>query len=162
MADIPEAPKGLASFPTVKAGFMEKARTIDLLSKRPYLVTDDDTDVNRGGFHFLIVKPGAANIAPNPSNPTKKLLYVGWNITFDLQVRYKNYKDSWSEFEVLRDLVLNKFVFTLDKSLPGVRMVDNVLITAPDPPGQKPPEGTAAWVGQQMVATVMQEIRILE
>jgi hypothetical protein len=151
----------IANFPLVKAGFMAKARTIELLSKKTWQVTDDDTDVNRGATHFLIVKPGAANIGPVPNNPTMKLYYVGWNITFDLQVKYKNYKESWGQFEEIRDLVLNKFVFTLDKNLPGVKNVMNVTITAPDPPGQKPPEGTANWVGQQMVATIMQEIRVL-
>ena len=89
---------------------------------------------------------------------TKKLYRVNWNITFDLQVKYKDFKTSWNEFTALRDAVLNKFVFTMDQSIPGTFGVWNVAITAPDPPGQKPPEGAPTWVGQQLVAIITQQI----
>jgi hypothetical protein len=140
-----------ADYTVLRNGFMTKARTLTNYFVQSWQVTDDEADVNRGAKYYMILRPGAVPIAPFRAN---------WNITIDLQVKYINFKSSWNEFTMLRDAVLNKFVFTMDPSIPGTFGVWDVSITAPDPPGQKPPEGAPAWVGQQMVAILTQQIDV--
>ena len=147
-----------ANYTTIRDGFMTKARTLTQYFVQSWQVTDDEADVNRGAKFYMILRPGAAPITPVAGLETKKIYRINWNITFDLQVKYKDFKTSWNEFTALRDSVLNKFVFTLDQSIPGTFGVWNVAITAPDPPGQKPPEGAPTWVGQQLVAIITQQI----
>lgn len=149
-----------ADYSAVQTGFMTKARTLTQYFKHPWQVTDDDSDANRGANHFLILKPGEVPVNPIPNLPTKKMYRVNWNIIFDMQVRYRNYKDSWNEFSIMRDALLNLFVFTVDKTLPGVNGIWDVIITAPEPPGQKPPEGAPTWIGQQMIAIIEQHIDV--
>ncbi len=147
-----------ADFKAINAGFMTKARTLTEYFKQPFQVTDNDADVNRGAKYYLITRPGAAPIATSPTNPTKKIYYITWGIVFDLQVKYKEYKESWNEFATIRDSILNLYVFTEDKTIPGVKMVKDVMIVAPEPPGQKPPDGVPTWVGQQLICNITQEI----
>jgi hypothetical protein len=149
-----------ADYAAVKNGFITKARTLTDYFTHSWQVTDDDSDANRGGKHFLIVKPGAVPIAPLPNLVTKKIYQVDWNLVFDLQVKYKSYKQAWGEFSGLRDAVLNLFVFTMKKELPGVFGVWNVMITAPEPPGLKMSGGLPTWAGQQCVAIVTQRIDV--
>jgi hypothetical protein len=149
-----------ADYTVLRNGFMTKARTLTNYFVQSWQVTDDEADVNRGAKYYMILRPGAVPIAPVPGLQSKKLFRANWNITFDLQVKYINFKSSWNEFTMLRDAVLNKFVFTMDPSIPGTFGVWDVSITAPDPPGQKPPEGAPAWVGQQMVAILTQQIDV--
>lgn len=156
-----------ADYTVIKNGFIQKARTLKQLNGSAYFVhdyqvTDDDADANRGGKYFLLLKPGAVPISPIPNLVSKKFYKVDWNIVFDLQVRYKSYKESWDEFTLIRDAVLNLFVFTLDKSLPGVLNIWDVSITAPNMPGQKPPESTPVWLGQQMIAIIEQHIDLMK
>ena len=150
-----------ADFSLIKAGFMTKARTLTDYFPHSYQVTDDEADVNRGAVNYMILRPGAVPIATVPGlGNSKKIYEANWNIVFDLQVKYKSFKTAWTDFGTIRDAVLNKFVFTTDPSLPGVLNVWNVSITAPDPPGQKPPAGTPTWIGQQLIAIVTQKIDI--
>lgn len=147
-----------ADYTALRNGFMTKARTLTAYFPQSWQVSDDEADVNRGAKYYMILRPGAVPIAPVLGS--KKIYRANWNITFDLQVKYTNFKNSWNEFTILRDAVLNKFVFTMDPSIPGTFGIWDVSITAPDPPGQKPPEGAPAWVGQQMVAILTQQIDV--
>ena len=149
-----------ADYAAIKTGFMTKARTLTEFFVHPYQVTDDDADVNRGAIYYMICRPGAVPIGYVPRLETKKLYNVNWNIVFDLQHRYKSFKESWQHFADLRDAVLNKFVFTIDKSLPGTIGIWDVTITAPEPPGQKPPEGAPTWIGQTLIAVISQRIDV--
>ena len=150
----------IADYSSIKTGFMTKARTLTDYFVHSWQVTDDDADANRGAKYYMILKPGSIPIAPVPGLQTKKLYKVDWNIVFDLQVKYKNYKTSWDEFTALRDAVLNLFVFNTTKTLPGVAWIWDINITAPEPPGQKPPEATPVWLGQQMIAIITQHIDV--
>lgn len=151
----------VANYTAIRDGFITKARTLTSYFVQSWQVTDDEADVNRGAKYYMILRPGAVPVGPLPGLQTKKMYRVNWNITFDLQVKYTNFKTSWNEFTLLRDAVLNKFAFTVDKSLAGVNGIWDITITAPEPPGQKPPEGAPAWVGQQMTAIITQDINVL-
>lgn len=150
-----------ANYAEIANGFMAKARTLTQYFKHSWQVTDNDADANRGADYYIILKPGSLPVGPVPNAVTKKMYRVEWNIIFDMQLRYKEYKTSWSNFAKMRDDLFNLFVFTIDKSLPGVNGIWDINITAPEPPGQKPPEGAPTWIGQQMIAVVTQDIRIL-
>lgn len=151
----------IADYSSVKAGFMTKARTLTQYFAHSWQVTDDDADANRGAEYYMILKPGSVPVSPmSAALNTKKIYKVDWNIVFDLQVKYKNYKTSWNKFETIRDSVLNLFVFTTDKTLPDVPWIWDITITAPEPPGQKPPEATPVWLGQQMIAIITQQIDV--
>ena len=149
-----------ADYTAIRDGFMTKARTLTAYFPQPYQVTDDEADVNRGAKHYMILRPGAAPIAPVAGLQSKKLFRISWNITFDLQVRYKDFKHSWNEFTDLRDAILNLFVFTMDPSIPGTFGIWDVSLTAPDPPGQKDQNGSPAWLGQQITAVIVQQIDV--
>lgn len=149
-----------ADYALVKNGFMTKARTLTQFFAYDYQVTDNDADANRGAKYFIILKPGSVPIGPVPNMPTKKMYNVAWNIVFDMQLKYKDFKNSWNEFSAMRDAILNLFVFTLDKTLPGVNGIWDITITAPEPPGQRPPEGAPTWIGQTMIAVITQRIDI--
>lgn len=139
-----------------KQAFMTKARTMTDFIKKDYQVTDDDADVNRGAQCYMIFRPGPAPITPFL---TRKILTVEWNLIFDMQVKFKAYKESWTLFENFRTAILNKFVFTNDYLLPGVQNVDNVMILANQSPGQKPPDVPSPnWLGQTMTAVITQQI----
>lgn len=153
-------PSQQANYALIKDGFLSKARTLTQFFTHSWQCTDDDSDANRGGKYFLIVKPGAVPIGTVPGAVTKKIYEVKWNISFDIQVRYKDFKNSWSEFSIMRDAILNLYVFTMDKSLTGVNGIWDIGITAPDVPGQKPPGGAATWIGQSMIAIINQHIDI--
>ena len=149
-----------ADYGAIKNGFIAKAKTLTQFFVHDYQVTDNDADANKGARYFMILKPGAVPITSVPGVVTKKIYNVSWNIVFDLQVKYKSYKESWNEFTALRDAVLNLFVFTMDKSLPGCFGIWDIAITAPDPPGQKPPEGNPTWIGQTLIAIIVQRLDI--
>ncbi len=158
-----------ADYNLIKNGFMMKARTLKKYFQYDYQVTDDETDVNRGGVHWIITRPGAAPITPWPGEKSKKFYQVNWNLVFDMQIKYKNYKTSWNQFGEMRDAVFNLFVFTLDKSLPDptseegalIKGIWDIAITAPDIPGQKPPAGAPTWIGQQLIAIITQRIDLV-
>lgn len=156
-----------ADYEVIKNGFMIKARTLTDHFTYDWQVTDNDADANRGALQFLITQPGAAPITLTPGLATKKIYDVSWNIVFDIQIKYKDYKTSWNKFSALRDAILNLYVFTLDKTLPTdktftafVPGIWDIMITAPEPPGQKPPGGTPTWIGQRLIAVILQRIDI--
>ena len=149
------------NYTAIRDGFMVKARTLNTYFKADWQVTDDEAAVNRGAKYWMILRPGAVPIGPVPGLPaTKKIYNVNWNIVFDLQLQYKSFKESWNDFSTMRDAVLNKFVFTLDKTLPDVKGIWDISITAPEPPGQKPPTGAPTWIGQRMTAVIIQRITV--
>jgi hypothetical protein len=154
----------VVSFPIIKDGFMAKMRTLKRADgTKPYFnnayqVTDDEAAVNRGAKYWIITRPGSAPITPQQ---TKKIYNVAWGIVFDMQIRYKSYKESWDEFGLMRDAILKLFVFTLDKTLPGVKGIWDITISAPDLPGYKPPN-SPTWIGQQMTATITQQINVFK
>lgn len=149
-----------ANYSLIKAGFIAKALTLTQYFKQSWQVTDNDADANRGADYFIILAPGSLPVSSVPNLNTKKLYRVEWNIVFDMQLRYKSYKESWNNFALMRDDIFNLFVFTIDKSLPGVNGIWDITITAPEPPGQKPAEGAAAWIGQQMTAVITQDLDV--
>jgi hypothetical protein len=149
-----------ANYTALRDGFITKAKTLTQYFVQPWQVSDDASNVNRGAKYLMILRPGAVPIAPVPGLQSKKLFRVSWQISFDLQVKYVSFKESWSEFTMLRDAVLNKFVFTMDPSIPGTFGVWNILITAPDPPGQQPETGAPTWLGQTLIATLEQQIDV--
>ena len=147
-----------ANYTLIRDGFITKAKTLTQYFPQPWSVSDDASNVNRGAKFLMILRPGAAPIAPVAGLQSKKLYRISWQISFDLQVKYVSFKESWSEFTDLRDAVLNLFVFTMDQSIPGTFGIWDVSITAPEPPGQAPPEGAPTWLGQTLIATLVQQL----
>lgn len=151
-------------YDVIVQGFMRKMRTLTQYFAHDWQVTDDETNVNRGGVYWVITRPGALPINPWPGVQNSKTVYsVDWNIVFDAQVKYASYKESWPKFAEMRDAIINLYVLRLDKSLPDangnpIKGIWDISITAPDPPGQKPPAGTPTWVGQQLIAVITQRI----
>jgi hypothetical protein len=150
-----------ANFTAIRDGFITKAQTLTQYFPQPWQVSDDAANANRGAKYLMILRPGAAPIAPVAGLQSKKLYRISWNISFDIQVKYSNFKTSWNEFTMLRDAILNLFVFTMDPSIPGTFGIWDVSVTAPDPPGQSPPEGAPTWLGQTLIATLVQQIDLM-
>jgi hypothetical protein len=139
----------------IKSAFMVKARTISPYIVQSWQVTDDDTDANRGADCFMIFRPGSVGLAPQN---TKKIIKVDWTLIFDMQIRYKNYKTSWSLFEEFRTAILNKFVFTDDPFL-DIPFFEDLVIQASEEPGQKPANvASPTWIGQTLRAIITQRI----
>jgi hypothetical protein len=149
-----------ADYTLIRDGFITKARTLTQYFVNSWQVSDDASSVNRGAKYMMILRPGAVPIAPMPGLQSKKIFRVSWQISFDLQVKYVSFKESWNEFTMLRDAVLNKFVFTMDPVIPGTYGIWDVSITAPEPPGQQPPSGAPTWLGQTLIATLVQQIDV--
>lgn len=78
--------------------------------KYTWSVSNNDTNIARGGDYFAILRPGAFPLFQQTN--TGKIKDYDWNIVFDLYVRYTEYEESWNRFKAVRAAVL----YTLDNN----------------------------------------------
>ena len=81
-------------------GLATRFRTLTGYFPKAQQVSDDDTVISKGAGNYIIYRPGAFPILG--SLQTKRILDVQWEVTVDLYVYYKNYKESWNQFKEVR------------------------------------------------------------
>jgi hypothetical protein len=84
-------------------GFITLLQTLTPFFEHAYQVSDDDANIHRGGDNFVIVRPGAFPI----TRVSDQVHDMHWEIMFDLDVRFKEYKKSWDRFKEVRSAILN-------------------------------------------------------
>lgn len=94
-------------------GLVVRLRLLETFFKKPEQVSDDDSVLSEGADHWAIYRPGAFPIADNLL--TQKIMDMDWNVTVDLYVRYKTYKESWGKFRKFRAALF--FLLHSDQSL---------------------------------------------
>lgn len=70
----------------------------------PWSVSNNDTNIARGGDYFVVLRPGAFPLFQQSN--TGKIKDYDWNIVFDLYVRYTEYEESWKKFKAVRAAVI--------------------------------------------------------
>jgi len=85
-------------------------------------VSDDDSVLSEGADYWIIYRPGAFPVIGNIES--RKIMDVDWNVTMDLYVRYKTYKESWGKFRKFRGVVF--FLLHSDQHLGGEHGIDRV------------------------------------
>jgi hypothetical protein len=85
-------------------------------------VSDDDTVLNEGADFWIIYRPGAFPVVDSLTD--SKILEVDWNVTMDMYVRYKTYKESWGKFRRFRAAIF--FLLHADQYLGGAPNVRRV------------------------------------
>ena len=90
--------------------------------KKPEQVSDDDTVIAGGADYFVVYRPGAFPIVD--SLASHKIEEIDWNITTDMYVRYKTYKESWGKFRKFRAALF--FLLHSDQTLGGTPNVRRV------------------------------------
>jgi hypothetical protein len=94
--------------------------------KKDEQVSDDDSVLSEGADYWIIYRPGAFPIADNIN--TQKIMEVDWNVTVDLYVRYKTYKESWGKFRKFRGVVF--FLLHADQTLGDTPNVHRVTFSS--------------------------------
>ena len=146
------------SYSLVQEAFMKRIRTnMKQTFAMEYQVAADDTVIAKGADNFIVVRPGAFPFTPADMHEKD----FRWGITFDLFVRYKEYKTSWAQFRVIRAALIN-LMFS-DPSLDSTKGVWNVSIfsnesaqyfTLEDKPTVKP-----NFIIQTMNAEITQRVK---
>lgn len=95
-------------------GMVTRLRLLNpLFFKKDNQVSDDDTVLSEGADYWIIYRPGAFPIVD--SMETNKIMEMDWNVTVDLYVRYKTYKESWGKFRKFRAAIF--FLLHSDQGL---------------------------------------------
>jgi hypothetical protein len=94
--------------------------------KKDEQVSDDDTVLSDGADYWIIYRPGAFPIADNKL--TQKIMDIDWNVTMDLYVRYKTYKESWGKFRKFRGALF--FLLHADQHLGGEHAISRVTLSS--------------------------------
>jgi hypothetical protein len=104
-----------------ETGIVTLLQTLTTFFPHDWQVSDDDTNIMKGAEYFVIVRPGAFPYFRR----TEQLSTIGWNVTIDLYVSYKEYKQSWNKFKAVRSAIFNLLMEspTLNDTL-GVIRVD--------------------------------------
>lgn len=89
-------------------------------------VSDDDSVISEGADYWIIYRPGAFPIADNFN--TQKIMEIDWNVTADLYVRYKTYKESWGKFRKFRAAIF--FLLHSDQTLGNTPNVHRVTFSS--------------------------------
>jgi hypothetical protein len=94
--------------------------------KQDKQVSDDDSVLSEGADYWIIYRPGAFPIPDNLL--TQKIMEVDWNVTMDMYVRYKTYKESWGKFRKFRAAVF--FLLHSDQTLGDTLNVHRVTFSS--------------------------------
>lgn len=89
-------------------------------------VSDDDSVLSEGAEYWIVYRPGAFPI--NDTLLSQKIMDVNWNVTVDLYVRYKTYKESWGKFRKFRAALF--FLLHQDQHLGGTVNVHRVTLSS--------------------------------
>ena len=103
-----------------------RLRTLDSFFSKPDQVSDDDSVLSTGADYWIIYRPGAFPIAD--SKLTQKIMDIDWNVTMDLYVRYKTYKESWGKFRYFRGALF--FLLHADQHLGGQYNISRVTVSS--------------------------------
>lgn len=106
--------------------FATRAQTLSTFFGKSKQVSDDDSVLSEGADYWLIYRPGAFPIVDNLL--TQKIMDVDWNITVDMYVRYKTYKESWGKFRRFRAALF--FLLHSDQHLGGEHGISRVTFSS--------------------------------
>jgi hypothetical protein len=108
-------------------GMAARLRVLTSFLKDPNKqVSDDDSVISEGADYWIIYRPGAFPIADNFN--TQKIMEIDWNVTADLYVRYKTYKESWGKFRKFRAAIF--FLLHSDQTLGNTPNVHRVTFSS--------------------------------
>lgn len=107
-------------------GLTARLRVLTFFFKKSEQVSDDDSVLSLGADYWIIYRPGAFPIADNFN--TQKIMEIDWNVTMDLYVRYKTYKESWGKFRKFRAALF--FLLHADQSLGNTPNVHRVTFSS--------------------------------
>jgi len=107
-------------------GMAKQLRVLTTFFKKEEQVSDDDSVLSLGADYWCIYRPGAFPIVD--SLQTQKIMEVDWNVTIDLYVRYKTYKESWGKFRKFRAAIF--FLLHSDQTLGGTINVHRVTLSS--------------------------------
>ena len=94
-------------YQAVENGLVTQLKTLTDFFPNAWQVSDDDTVISKGADFFIVYRPGSF-----PVTKVSDFRYdVDWNITADLYVRYKTYKESWANFRSARAAII-ELIFT--------------------------------------------------
>lgn len=94
--------------------------------KKDEQVSDDDSVIAEGADYWVIYRPGAFPI--HDEFLSQKIMDVNWNVTMDLYVRYKTYKESWGKFRKFRAALF--FLLHSDQHLGGQYNISRVTFSS--------------------------------
>ena len=110
----------------------ESALVTRLLALKPSFfkndkqVSDDDSVLAEGAEYWIVYRPGAFPIQDDLLS--QKIMDVNWNVTMDLYVRYKIYKESWGKFRKFRAAIF--FLLHSDQHLGGQHNISRVSLSS--------------------------------
>jgi hypothetical protein len=107
-------------------GLVVRLRLLETFFRKSEQVSDDDSVLGTGADYWAIYRPGAFPIVDSLS--TQKIMEVDWNVTIDLYVRYKTYKESWGKFRKFRAALF--FLLHSDQTLGNTRDVHRVTFSS--------------------------------
>lgn len=103
-----------------------RLRELTSFFAQPKQVSDDDSVLSTGADYWAIYRPGAFPIVD--SLLTQKIMEMDWNVTMDLYVRYKTYKESWGKFREFRAALF--FLLHSDQTLGNCPNVHRVTLSS--------------------------------
>jgi len=84
-------------------GFVALLQTLTSFFPHTWQVSDDDSNLMKGADTFVIVRPGAFPT----TQITDQMRDIHWEIMFDLDVKFVEYKKSWDRFKEIRSAIIN-------------------------------------------------------
>jgi len=138
-------------------GFVALLQTLSTFFKHDWQVSNDDSNLARGAEYFVIVRPGAL---PHTIVSDQQREFH-WEIIFDLDVKFTEYKTSWNKFKEVRSAIIN-LVFSNPTMLdtPGVFSVNiDSSERAQYLKFSEGPKAIAAFIIQTMRATITQLVK---
>ena len=129
-------------------------------------VSNNDTNIARGGENFIVLRPGSFPIADEFQ--TGQIKDYDWSVTMDLYVRYTEYEESWNQFKAVRAAMIWKLSTNplLKCTVEPAKSAKNVwrVALASDESAQyfkfseTPDEATPSFIIQTMSVTIRQRV----
>jgi hypothetical protein len=142
------------SYVECKEAIITKGRTLSSLFPKSYQVSDDDSNIKRGGDYFIVTLPSTFS-SRGPDSHHKDMT---WIVLFDLYVRYTTKTESTRKFEAARDLVIT--LYHSDPWLGNTPGVSNVSISAAGEVLQDIAGDNPNFIIQTMSASISQRVAL--
>jgi hypothetical protein len=129
-------------------------------------VSNNDTNIARGGDQFVILRPGQFPLFQQTN--TGQIKDYDWNVVTELYIRYTEYEESWNRFKEVRAAVLWKvninplMVCVADPSKSATNVWGTSLATEENAQyfsfADSPEEATPNFIIQTMFTTIRQRV----
>ncbi len=143
------------SYIEVKDAFIAKGRTLSALFPKSFQVSDDESNIKRGGEAFIVALPSTfSSTAPDAHHKD-----MTWIVLFDLYIRFTTKLESTRKFEAARDQVIQ--FYHSDPWLNKTPGVSSVLISAAGEVLQDVAGDNPNFIIQTMSAAIRQRIKLV-